>query len=193
MKNKLKDLSVSIRLLLLALVVFSLAYSGIIGMIGQAIWSGEAEGSLVREDGKVVGSELIGQEFNGPEYFHSRPSSIGYDALRSGSQNLGPVENSGLESRVEDDLENISNYYGFPITVPSDFVTESGSALDPHITVRSAMFQIPRVSSESNIPEEKLESLVEKYSEDKLLGIYGTKRVNVLNLNLEIYKMMEED
>lgn len=263
MKEKIKDLSVSLRLLILGVVIFSILYSGIIGIVGQALWGNQADGSLVRRDGEIVGSELIGQEFTGPEYFHGRPSSIDYDAMKSGSQNLAPqigalfsneqdgiidslnqetippeLENefedqgyplpgdavvvkqgennwmiesgeeelytiegvaerlkvykkSELAKRVEDLLEEFSGEYENN-KVPGTLVTESGSALDPHITVRAAKFQIPRVSQNTGISEQKLRSLVEKYSKDKLLGLYGLKRVNVMKLNIEVERMMEE-
>lgn len=263
MREKLEDLSISIRLLIIGVVIFSLAYSGIIGIIGQTIWNDEAEGSLIRRDGEVVGSELIGQNFEGPEYFHGRPSSINYDAMESGSQNLGPQDEilfevnyenhrndlergtlsgdireefeeidrslpadaevvylgenkwrikeggetlysirtddeklefyrrSKLARRVENSLSDISEEYENEI-VPADFVTESGSALDPHITVRSALFQIPRVSRNPGISQEELRSLVENLSKDKLFGLYGMKHINVLKLNLEVNELMEE-
>lgn len=263
MEAKLKDLSIALRLLALGVLIFSLAYSGIIGIIGQALWGHEAEGSLIRnEEGEVIGSELIGQEFTSPEYFHGRPSSIDYNAMKSGSQNLGPqedilftVENenyrekldlgvlpndirenfeeigrslpegakvvkmrenewrirgeeedlysirtgdnelefyrrSELARRVENLLEDISSKYDNEM-VPTDLVTESGSALDPHITVRSALFQIPRVHDHTGIPKENLRALIEKHSKDKLFGLYGLKRVNVLKLNREIKRIME--
>ncbi len=192
MKGKLKDLSTSLRLLVIGFVIFSLAYSGIIGLIGQAIWDSEAEGSLIKHDGKVVGSELIGQDFEDNSLFHGRVSSIDYDATRSGSQNLGPVENSGLENRVREDLIEYSNKYENKSEIPADLITESGSALDPHITVKSALFQVPRVARNTPLSEEELKSLVREHSEDKLLGLYGLKRINVLRLNLELKTLMEE-
>lgn len=264
MKGKLNNLSTAVRLLIIGVLIFSIAYSGIIGIVGQTLWNEKAEGSLIKENGEIVGSELIGQNFDDPQFFHGRTSSIDYNAMKSGSQNLAPQEEilfqvkyenyrddlesgilpddirekfeqidrslpkdvkvvylgenkwrikengetlysirtdgeelefyrrSKLARRVENSLEHISNTYENE-TVPADFVTESGSALDPHITVRSAVFQIPRVSRNTGIPEDNLRSIVEKYSQEKLLGLYGMKRVNVLNLNLKVKRIMEED
>lgn len=191
MKEKLKDLSISVRLLLVGVAIFSIAYTLSIGLVGQALWEDSAEGSLIKQNGEVVGSELIGQEFDGPKFFHGRPSYVRYDAMKSGSQNLGPL-NTKLENRVEILLEDILKSYDTEIEVPATLVTESGSALDPHITVQSALFQIPRISRNTGVSEEKLRSLVEKYSEGKLLGIYGLKRINVLKINLELDRLMEE-
>jgi len=198
MKGKIKDLSISLRLLIVGVVVFCILYSGVIGIVGQAIWNNKADGSLVKQGGEVVGSELIGQEFTGPEYFHSRPSSIDYNAMKSGSQNLAPVENSGLDNRVRNMLENMSDNYGEGSEIPSVLVTESGSALDPHITVQAAIFQVPRVTNhivdETAMSEaeaqEALYSEIEELEEAKALGLYGMKRINVLKLNLEVENMM---
>ncbi len=198
MKGKIKDLSISLRLLIVGVVVFCILYSGVIGIVGQALWNNKADGSLVKQGGEVVGSELIGQEFKGPEYFHGRPSSIDYNAMKSGSQNLAPVENSGLENRVRSMLENMPDNYGGGSEIPSVLVTESGSALDPHITVKAAVFQVPRVahhiSDETAMSEaeaqEALYSEIEELEEGRALGLYGMKRINVLKLNLEVENMM---
>ncbi|KXA93304.1 hypothetical protein AKJ66_02270, partial [candidate division MSBL1 archaeon SCGC-AAA259E22] len=191
MKEKLKNLSIAIRLLILGVVIFSLAYSGIIGIIGQTLWTNSADGSLIRQEGEIIGSQLIGQKFENPKLFHGRPSSINYNATQSGSQNLAP-NNPILTDRVKKTLNKISENRTIDnLTVPPDLVTESGSALDPHITTRSALFQIPRISKNTGIPEDKLRTIVEKYSQDKLLGLYGIQRVNILELNLEIKKIIE--
>ncbi len=198
MKGKIKDLSISLRLLIVGVVVFCILYSGVIGIVGQALWNNKADGSLVKQGGEVVGSELIGQEFKGPEYFHGRPSSIDYNAMKSGSQNLSPVENSGLENRVRNMLENMPDNYGEGSEIPSVLVTESGSALDPHITVQAAIFQVPRVANhiaeETAMSEaeaqEALYSEIEELEEGRALGLYGMKRINVLKLNLEVENMM---
>ena len=198
MNGKIKDLSISLRLLIVGVVIFCILYSGVIGIVGEALWNSQAEGSLLRQNGEVVGSELIGQEFAEPEYFHGRPSSIDYNAMKSGSQNLAPVENSGLENRVRLLLENMSDNYEQGSEIPAVLVTESGSALDPHITVQAAVFQVPRVarhvSEETSMTEgeaqEALYSKVEELEKGKALGVYGLKRINVLKLNLEVENMM---
>ncbi|MBS3815046.1 MAG: potassium-transporting ATPase subunit KdpC [Hadesarchaea archaeon] len=191
MKGKIKNLSVSLRILIIGIVIFSIAYSGIIGVIGQTLWENQADGSLIKSEGEVIGSKLIGQNFDESKYFYGRPSSIDYNAMKSGSQNLGP-NNPELTERVQKTLEKISENWNSDNKVPSALVTESGSALDPHITFNSAVFQIPRVSKNTGISKEKLRSLVENHSEEKLLGLFGMKRVNVLKLNLKVKRLMEE-
>lgn len=192
MKEGIRDLSTAIRLLLVSILVFSIAYPLLVG-IGGLLWEGPSGGSPVRFRGEIVGSKLIGQDFDDNRFFHGRPSSIDYDAMRSGSRNLGP-NNPELEDRVEENLLRISNFYeNENLRVPSDLVTESGSALDPHISYRSAIFQVPRVSEYTDIPENELEEMVRSCAEDKLLGLFGTKRVNVLELNIEVSKQPEVD
>lgn len=189
MKLELEDLSVAIRLVIVGIVIFSIAYPLVVGLAGQ-IWRNNAQGSIIEYNGQAVGSKLIGQDFDDPRFFHSRPSSIDYDAMKSGSSNLGP-NNPELRERVEKILGKLSEN-GDNMKVPSDLVTESGSALDPHITYRSAILQVPRIAKHTDIPEDELRDMVERHSEDPLLGIYGRKRVNVLLLNIEIMSRMEE-
>lgn len=188
MKEKLENLSVAIRLVLVGLVIFSIMYPVSLGLLGK-IWDDSAGGSLIYYENEVVGSKLIGQDFDDPRYFHGRPSSIDYDAMKSGSKNLSP-QNPELSNRVRVDLEKLSKYLENG-KVPAVLITESGSALDPHITTQSAIFQIPRISQNTGIPEKKLKSLIEEYAEGPFLGIYGLERVNVLRLNIELKKLME--
>lgn len=188
MTEKLENLSTAIRLVIVGIIIFSIIYPLTIGVFGQ-IWSNSAKGSLMQYDNETIGSELIGQNFENSVFFHSRPSSINYESLMSGSKNLSP-QNPALENRVENILESsqIENE-----KIPSTLVTESGSALDPHITVRAAMVQVPRISSNSGISEAYLRSLVEDKAKEPLFGIYGLRRVNVLKLNKEIKGVLEGD
>ena len=191
MNTKLDDLSTASRLVLVGIVLFSIIYPLLVGIGGQ-VWSNSAKGSPVRYENEVIGSELIGQDFENSMLFYGRPSSIDYDAMKSGSQNLGP-HNPVLSERVSDGLREISeNRGGDNLTVPSVLVTESGSALDPHITYSSAIFQVPRVSKNTGISENRLKTLVEKYSTGPLIGLYGLKRVNVLKLNIGLLELLEE-
>jgi len=194
MTGKFTDLATSVRLVILGVVIFSVAYSGSIGLVGQTIWNEKATGSLIQSDGETVGSELIGQDFDESTYFHGRPSSIEYDAMRSGSQNLAP-NNPIVGERVRDDLTGLteSNYRdGAYIEVPAVLLTESGSGLDPHITVESALFQIPRIANETGISERRLRSVVREHTEEKLLGVFGTRKVNVLRLNIALLRILAE-
>ncbi len=190
MNEKLKNLSVAVRLIIVGIIIFSIAYPLSVGLVGQ-IWSDSRQGSLVEYENEIVGSKLIGQDFDDSRYFHGRPSSIDYDARKSGSKNLGP-QNPELTERVREILEEISEN-SENLEVPSDLVTESGSALDPHITVNSAMLQIPRVSKNTGVSESKLKDLIEKHTEDPLLGMFGLKRVNVLLLNIDVKRLMDGD
>lgn len=190
MNVELKDFSIALRFVIVGIIIFAIAYPLMVGIAGQ-IWRDSAKGTPVQYNGETIGSKLIGQDFEDPRYFHGRPSSIDYDASKSGSRNLGPT-NPELTERVERILNKISENYE-NLRVPSDLLTESGSALDPHITVSSAMLQVPHVSQNTGISENMLEYLIRKHTEEPLLGIFGMKRVNVLLLNIEVMELMEED
>lgn len=177
-------LSVSLRLLVVGLILFAVIYPLLVGGIGQ-IWSDKAGGSLIEYQEDIAGSQLVGQEFTEPYFFHSRPSSINYQASSSGSANLGP-DNPELTERVEARLEEISSGEINVTEVPADLVTESGSALDPHISAEAAYLQIPRVARAANMREEELEQMVEEMVEPRFLGLYGGEKVNVLKLNLRL-------
>lgn len=181
-----KMLSVSVRLLVVGIFLFALIYPLLVGGIGQ-IWGNKLQGSPVEYRGRTVGSRLIGQEFSEPQHFHSRPSSIDYQATDSGSANLGP-DNSELSERVENSLQQISKNGSAAEMIPADLVTESGSALDPHISPEAAYVQIPRIADEVGIEVGELERIVEEEVEPRFLGLYGGERVNVLELNLRLEK-----
>jgi len=167
-------------------VLLGILYPLLVTAIAQVAFPNQANGQLIQENGRTVGSRIIGQPFSGPGYFHSRPSNAGngYDAVSSNGSQLGPT-NQKLIARVKGDVATArADHPG--TAVPIDLVTASGSGLDPDITPAAALFQLARVASERGIPPDQLRVLIAKNTEERQLGILGEPRVNVLELNLEL-------
>jgi potassium-transporting ATPase KdpC subunit len=168
-------------------VLLGIVYPLVVTGLAQLIFSKQADGELIRRNGTVIGSRLIGQPFNGPGYFHSRPSAAGtngYDATASSGSNLGPTNNQ-LITRVNGDVMRLqAENPGVP--VPVDLVTTSGSGLDPDITPAAAHFQTKRVAAERKASEAEIERLVSDHTESRQFGFLGDPRVNVLELNLAL-------
>jgi len=175
-------------------LVYPLAMTGIAG----AIFPWQAQGSLIEQDGKVIGSALIGQEFTSDRYFHGRPSattgpdpadstkttSVPYNAANSMGSNLGPT-NKALIERVQGDVEKLRQENP-SAPVPIDLVTTTASGLDPDISPDAALFQVPRIAKARNIPEGQVRQLVGDNVRGRLLGILGEPHVNVLALNMAL-------
>jgi potassium-transporting ATPase KdpC subunit len=182
----MKNFKIAILMTVVTTVLFGLVYPLAVTGLAQLLFPAQANGSLIHRDGQVIGSQLLGQSFSSPAYFHSRPSSAGtgYDASQSASANLGPT-NHQLIDRIKSDVEKLqAENPSAPI--PIDLVTTSGSGLDPEISPAAAEFQVPRVARERGISEPHLRSLISSHTLGRQFGFLGEPRVRVLELNLDL-------
>jgi len=170
-------------------VIVGLGYPGAVTGVAQAVFPAQANGSIVRKDGKPVGSALIGQNFSDPKHFWSRPSAtspMAYNAANSGGSNLGPL-NPALTDAVKGRIEALhAADPGNRASVPIDLVTASGSGLDPHISPEAARYQVARVAKARGLAPEQVLALVERHVERPWLPVLGAPVVNVLRLNLDL-------
>jgi potassium-transporting ATPase KdpC subunit len=192
----LKQIRPAIMMVVALTLLTGIAYPLAMTEIAQIIFPHQANGSLLYDkDGKVIGSELIGQNFVSDKYFHGRLSAINgtdssgksiptpYDASNSYASNLGPTSKA-LIDRVTGDVAKLKAENNQP--VPVDLVTSSASGLDPDVTPAGAYFQVPRVAKARNLPEDKVRQLVSDHIEGRFLGLFGEPHVNVLKLNLAL-------
>ena len=189
----LLDVWRNVRLALVAFVLFGIVYSLVVLGIGQIAFPYQAQGSLVRRGGVVIGSQLIGQNVTSLALFHGRPSATTnpvtgkpepYAANNSGGSNLGPT-NAALVQDVRQNIAAIRPMTG-GARIPANLVESSGSGLDPEITLQAALVQVPEIARRTGIPAHRLDALVMKEAEAPILGMYGPWRVNVLQLNLAL-------
>lgn len=181
-----KNLVTAVLMTIATTILLGLIYPLLVTGIAQLVFPEQANGQLIRKDGKTIGSTLIGQPFSGPGYFHPRPSAAGngYDAANSAGSNLGPT-NQKLLDRVHQDVAALqSENPGRP--VPIDLVTTSASGLDPHITPAAADYQLARIAKARATTIDQIARLLQKHTEGRELGVLGEPRVNVLELNLEL-------
>jgi K+-transporting ATPase ATPase C chain len=171
---------------LLTGIVYPLFITGIV----QTALPAKAEGSLIVVDGRIVGSELIGQTFQSPGYFHGRPSAVNYAANGSGASNLGPTS-ARLMDEVSRRIDQVrrENSMHMDQSVPADLVQSSGSGLDPHISRQAAMEQVARVAEARGLAHPAVQALIDRNVEPAVLSILGQERVNVLRLNLDLDNM----
>ncbi len=187
-----RQLLPALRIVLVFTVFLGLAYPLVVTGVAQGLWSDKADGSLVKVDGKVVGSSLLGQTFTKAKYFHPRPSAAGdgYDGAASGASNLGPT-NPVLLDNVKKAAAAYREENGLAAgaKVPIDAVTSSGSGLDPGISAANARTQAARVADARGLTTAQVMRAIDDHTEDRQLGILGEKWVNVLELNLALDKL----
>lgn len=182
-----KNLIISVWFTLVTTLLLGIIYPLVVTGLAQLMFPNQANGELITQNGKLIGSHLIGQPFTAPGYFYSRPSAAGpagYDPTASGGSNLGPT-NKMLIDRVDATVKSLQPTNP-NVPVPADLVTTSGSGLDPHISPASAEFQVPRIARERNMSEQEVRALVEKHTQGRQFGFLGEPRVNVLDLNLDL-------
>jgi K+-transporting ATPase ATPase C chain len=185
-----KNIIISVLYTVVTGILLGVLYPLLMTGLAQVFFRDKANGQLVMKDGIVIGSRIVGQSFNGDDYFHGRPSAAGangYDATASGGSNYGPT-NQKYINRVNEEVTALQmKNSGTP--VPIDLVTTSGSGLDPDITPAAASFQVERIAKARGIPEEQVKIIVAKNTIQRQFGLLGEPRVNVLELNLDLDKI----
>jgi K+-transporting ATPase ATPase C chain len=185
-----KQLRPAIALTLLLCVITGLVYPGIVTGLARVLFPHQAGGSLITSaKGEAIGSELIGQPFSKPEYFHPRPSAAGngYDDTLSGGTNLGPTSAKLADTLVAQAVDSAVRSEGATKgKIPSDMVTSSASGLDPHISPATAFLQVARVARARHADSSAVRALLDKHVEGRQFGFFGEPRVNVLLLNLDL-------
>lgn len=192
----MKNIIISIKAFIIFSILLGLVYPLTITGIAQVAFPQKANGSLIVENNQVVGSSLIGQKFDKPEYFNSRPSAVDYNASGSGASNFSPTNKkfvAQVEARVKSEKEKVKRNLS-PFTshispyIPADMVLTSASGLDPHISIENAKLQAKRVAKIRNISEAQMQKLIKENTDHELLGIWGQEGVNVLKLNIALDK-----
>jgi potassium-transporting ATPase KdpC subunit len=182
-----QQLMPALRAMIFLTVLTGLIYPGVVTGLCQVMFRDKANGSLVKSDGKIIGSKLLGQNFTKPEYFHGRPSAAGtdgYDATASSGSNLGPTSQK-LYDRIKASADQFhKDNPQFKGAIPADALTASGSGLDPDISVANAEAQITRVALARSVDPSAVRKLLETSTESRDLGLLGEPRVNVLKLNM---------
>jgi potassium-transporting ATPase KdpC subunit len=181
-----KNLITAVLMTIATTVLLGIIYPLVVTGLAQVFFKDKANGQLIVQNGKVVGSRIIGQAFVGPSYFHSRPSAAGngYDAANSNGSQLGPTNQHLIDRLKTDVATNQADNPGQP--VPVDLVTASASGLDPDISPAAAEFQVPRIIRERGISADQVRQLIQAHTQPRQLGLLGEPRVNVLELNLDL-------
>jgi K+-transporting ATPase ATPase C chain len=183
----LKEIKQGILFTIVTMVLLGGVYHLVLWGVGSAVFSAQADGSLIRRsDGTVVGSRLIAQEFKRPGYFRSRPSAAGYNAASTGGSNYGPSNPDHLKA-VQERVDAIVKEDGVQTSqIPSEMVTASGAGMDPHIPPNAAELQVARVATSRKVDAGRVRELVATHTDAPTLGFLGRARVNVLELNLAL-------
>ncbi len=181
----MNQLMPALRIYLFLSVFLGLGYTYVMTGVSQVLFPKQANGSLIEENGKIVGSSLIGQTFESPKYFWPRPSAIGYSPLPSGGSNLSGTQ-EGLKKAIDERTAKLKAAHGADVPVPQILLSASGSGLDPHISPEAALYQINRVAQARGVAADKIQQIVQSHMESRQLGILGEPRVNVLELNLAL-------
>ncbi len=185
----LSHLGTSLRMTILSVVLFGLLYPFVMTGISQAIFPNQANGSLIRVNGKVVGSDIIGQLWKKPQYFHGRPSAAGkngYDPTSTGGTNYGPTSKKLIDSTKATIAALKKENPDAPGAPPIDLVTSSASGIDPDISPQSAFYQAPRIAKARGLAVADVNSLIAKHVHQREWGFLGEPHVNVLELNLAL-------
>jgi K+-transporting ATPase ATPase C chain len=182
-----KELKQALLFTLVTMVLLGGGYHVLLWGIGRTLFAAQAEGSLIRrDDGTIVGSRLIAQKFERPEYCHPRPSGVDYNAASTGGTNYGSANPDHLRA-VRDRVDAITKDEGVAAgQIPSEMVTASGAGMDPHIPPAAAELQAPRIAEARGVPVERVRDLIRARTEPPTLGFLGRARVNVLELNVAL-------
>jgi K+-transporting ATPase ATPase C chain len=183
-----KQLRPAILLTVVFIVVTGFVYPGVVTAVAKLVFPKQASGSLVTQNGQIVGSRLIGQQFNEPWYFHSRPSAAGsgYDATASGGTNKGPTDKKLADTLVAGAIAQAESAGVAKGSIPADMATSSASGLDPHISPANALLQVARVAAARGVDSSQVRDLALHYVEHRQFGFFGEPRVNVLAINLAL-------
>ncbi len=185
----MKSILIALRTALVLMLLCGLVYPLFTTGMAQLLFPKKAEGSLITKNGKMLGSELIAQRFEGPEWFHSRESAADYNPKASAGTNAAVASNQYVdhEEKVISGMRKVNNFTGN--SVPADFVSASGSGLDPDISPETAKVQVPRIAKARGLSTTQVFSLIQKHTKERSLGIFGEPRLNVLELNLALQKI----
>jgi len=184
-------LRASIGLTIVSLGLCGFLYSATVTGLGQLLFPAQANGSLIKLDGKILGSSLVAQPFTDPKYFQPRPSAANYDPMAMAGSNMArtnPELTKIIEQRIAD-IEARDHIEGRQI--PSDLVTASGSGIDPEISLKSAMIQVQRVAAARHLSDQQVIELIQEYTLKPRFGVLGQERINVLELNLALDQIRE--